>query len=103
MFSPYDIEQLRDRITEALHPEKIFLFGSYAEGKATMDSDIDLVVVMESELIPHKRNIVLKRLFPRRTFSLDAFVFTPHEFAKYKDIPGTIVYNAAHYGRLIYG
>lgn len=103
MFSSHDIEQLRDRVAETLHPEKIFLFGSYAEGRATEDSDIDLVVVMESELSPHKRNIALKRLFPRRRFSLDAFVYTPQEFLKYKDIPGTIVYNAAHFGKLIYG
>ena len=103
MFSSHDMEQLRDRVAEALHPEKIFLFGSYAEGKATEDSDIDLVVVMESELSPHKRNIALKRLFPRRRFSLDAFVYTPQEFLKYKDIPGTIVYNATHFGKLIYG
>lgn len=103
MFSSHDIEHLRDLVAGALHPEKIFLFGSYAEGRATEDSDIDLVVVMESKLSPHKRNIALKRLFPRRTFSLDAFVYTPQEFSKYKDIPGTIVYNASHFGTLIYG
>lgn len=103
MLTFHDIEQLRDRIAQALHPEKIFLFGSYAEGKATEESDVDLVVVMESDLAQHERNVTLKRLFPRRTFSLDAFVYTPQEFSRYKDVPGTIVYNAAHYGKLIYG
>jgi predicted nucleotidyltransferase len=98
-----DIERLRDRIAKALHPEKIFLFGSYAEGRATEESDVDLVVVMESEQTPHQRNVAVKRLFPGRSFSLDAFVYTPIEFSKYKDVPGTIVYNAAHFGRLIYG
>uniref|UniRef100_A0A831UBZ8 Nucleotidyltransferase domain-containing protein n=1 Tax=Geobacter metallireducens TaxID=28232 RepID=A0A831UBZ8_GEOME len=103
MLSTGDIDQLKHRIAEAMKPEKIFLFGSYAEGRATTDSDVDLVVIMESELPPHQRNIALKRLFPRRTFSLDAFVFTPREFARYKDIPGTIAYNATHHGKLLYG
>jgi len=103
MLSFQDIEQLRDRIAQALHPEKIFLFGSYAEARATEDSDVDLVVVMESDLATHQRNVALKRLFPRRSFSLDAFVYTPQEFTKYKDIPGTIVYNATHHGKLLYG
>lgn len=103
MLSFQDIEQLRDRIAQALHPDKIFLFGSYAEARATEDSDVDLVVVMESDLAPHQRNVALKRLFPRRSFSLDAFVYTPQEFTKYKDIPGTIVYNATHHGKLLYG
>jgi predicted nucleotidyltransferase len=103
MLSALDIDQLRDKITQAMHPEKIYLFGSYADGKATDDSDVDLVVVMDSELAPHKRNVALKRLFPRRSFSLDAFVYTPQEFARYRDIPGTIVYNATHHGRLLHG
>lgn len=98
-----DIDHLRDRIAEALHPEKIFLFGSYAEGTATEESDVDLLVVAESEFASHKRNIALKRLFPRRRFSLDAFVYTPSEYLKYKDVPGTIAYSAAHSGKLIYG
>lgn len=103
MLSTFDIEQLKERIAQAMKPEKIFLFGSYAENRATDDSDVDLVVVMDSELPLHKRNVALKRLFPRRSFSLDAFVFTPLEFARYKDIPGTIVYNATHHGKLLYG
>ena len=81
----------------------IFIFGSYAEGRATEDSDIDFLVVMESELLPHRRNVALKRLFPHRKFSLDTFVYTPEEFSRYKDVPGTIVYTAAHSGKLIYG
>lgn len=98
-----DINQLRDKIAQSLHPEKIFLFGSHALGTATEDSDIDVVVVMETELSRHQRNVALKRLFPQRSFSLDAFVYTPQEFSKYKDIPGTILYNATHFGKLIYG
>ncbi len=103
MLSTADIDQMKERIAQAMQPEKIYLFGSYAENRATDDSDVDLVVVMESELAPHRRNVALKRLFPRRSFSLDAFVYTPLEFARYKDIPGTIVYNATHHGKLLYG
>lgn len=103
MLSTLDIDKLRDRITQAMQPEKIYLFGSYADGKANDESDVDLLVVMQSELSPHQRNVAVKRLFPRRSFSLDAFVYTPLEFARYRDIPGTIVYNATHHGRLLHG
>ncbi|ACM19492.1 nucleotidyltransferase, putative [Geotalea daltonii FRC-32] len=103
MLSFLDLERLKERITEVMHPDKIYLFGSYANGNATDESDVDILVVMDSELPPHKRNVAVKRLFPQRTFSLDAFVYTPQEFARYKDIPGTLIYNAAHYGRLLHG
>ncbi|WP_129125059.1 nucleotidyltransferase domain-containing protein [Geomonas oryzae] len=103
MLTSTDIDQVCETIVDRLHPKRIFLFGSYANGHQTEDSDIDLVVVMDSDLDPHQRNVTLKRLFPRRSFSLDAFVFTPQEFERYKDVPGTIIYTAAHEGRLLYG
>ena len=103
MASMETIKSVAQQIAETFHPQKIVLFGSHAVGNATDESDIDLMVVMESDLPPHRRNIALKRLFPRRSFSLDAFVYTPQEFMKLKDIPGTLVYTANNFGKLIYG
>ena len=103
MLTSEDIETLRDTIVEGVHPLQIFLFGPYAEGRATDDSDVDVVVVMDTELSQHQRNVSVKRLFPRRHFSLDAFVFAPVEFAKYKDVPGTLIYTASHQGMPLYG
>lgn len=58
-------DELRDRISEALrplHPEKVILFGSYAWGRPTEDSDIDLYVVTQDSFVPatwrQKRDIV---------------------------------------------
>jgi uncharacterized protein len=98
-----DIELLQYRIQDVLRPDSIYLFGSQASETATKESDIDLLVVMDSDLPPRKRNMLVKRLFPHRSFSLDAFVYTPQEFQRYKNVPGTIAYQAAHHGRLLYG
>lgn len=103
MASSEIIQVITQRIAETFHPQQIVLFGSHAAGNATEDSDIDLLVVMESDLPPRKRNIALKRLFPHRNFSLDAFVYTPQEFLQYRDIPGTLIYNAMHFGKLLHG
>jgi uncharacterized protein len=35
-----------------LEPEKVILFGSYANGTATEDSDIDLYIVTKDDFIP---------------------------------------------------
>jgi predicted nucleotidyltransferase len=40
------IKRFARRIAEKFHPEKINLFGSYAYGEPTADSDVDLLVVM---------------------------------------------------------
>lgn len=45
---------LSDQIVSAFAPEKVILFGSYAYGTPTEDSDVDLLVVMAcagSELV----------------------------------------------------
>lgn len=62
-----DIEVLKHEIVERLKPldpEKIILFGSYAYGTPTEDSDIDLYVVTKDNFIPQswkeKSNIHLK-------------------------------------------
>jgi predicted nucleotidyltransferase len=39
---------ITDCIVETFHPEKVILFGSYAYGNPTPDSDVDLLVIMES-------------------------------------------------------
>jgi len=58
-------DELRNRIGEALrpaHPEKVILFGSYAWGHPTEDSDIDLYVVTQDDFVPstwrQRRDIV---------------------------------------------
>ncbi len=98
-----NVRQIVEIITESLKPQKLFLFGSRAEGTATDDSDIDLVVVMPTDLPAHQRNLQVRRLFPRRSFALDAFVYTPEEYERYRNVPGTILYQATHHGKLLYG
>lgn len=50
-----NIETVKDEIVERLKPldpDKIILFGSYAYGTPTEDSDIDLYVVTKDDFIP---------------------------------------------------
>ena len=53
------IAQLTARIVAAERPEKIILFGSYASGTATEDSDVDLLVISRSDLPRREREVRL--------------------------------------------
>ena len=44
-----NIVELAERIVQQFHPERIILFGSYAYGRPTADSDVDLLVVLPFE------------------------------------------------------
>lgn len=67
------------RIVDALQPEKVVLFGSYAIGKATPDSDVDLLVVMETPASPTERHLSVARVLRPRAFPVDILVKTPAE------------------------
>ncbi len=101
MLSVEEIERIKDRIVKFLSPKKIILFGSYATGTATEDSDLDLVIIADISSDPRSRNMMVRRLFPGRNFAFDVFVFTPEE-ESFKDIKGTILYSALQRGKVIY-
>lgn len=81
---PTDIKQQIDeisrRIIENINPEKIILFGSYAKGNYNEDSDLDLIIVKESDLPKQKRGIEIRRLFYGLLIPMDLKVYTPEEF-----------------------
>lgn len=73
------IKEIVNKIKAHFHPEKIILFGSYAWGEPTEDSDIDLFVIMQSNLRRDERTVQVSDLFPHRLFPLDIIVYTPEE------------------------
>lgn len=89
-------------IVENFDPEKIILFGSYAYGNPKMDSDIDLMIIMHTDLQPHRRSVLLRKLLKDIGIPKDIVVKTPDEFNRFKDIVGTITYPAAHKGKVLY-
>lgn len=67
------------RIASTLKPEKIILFGSYAYGKPTPDSDVDLLVIMNTRARQIDRYLAVSNLLVPREFPVDIIVRTPQE------------------------
>lgn len=66
-------------VSSTLNPERIIVFGSLATGDVHEWSDLDVVLIMESDLPFLRRpGAVLQRVFPR--VSMDLFVYTPGEW-----------------------
>ncbi|MBF8264562.1 MAG: hypothetical protein HW384_426 [Dehalococcoidia bacterium] len=75
------ILEISDRIRDKYEPEKIILFGSYAYGKPTEDSDIDLFIVKDTDKRWVDRYVEVKKLIydPERRISISPIVYTPGE------------------------
>jgi len=68
-----------EKIVTKLNPEKIILFGSYAQGSPTPDSDVDLLIIMETNLSQKERSWQVSSILLPRPFPMDILVKTPQE------------------------
>ena len=68
-------------IVQKYRPQKIILFGSFAWGKPTVDSDIDLFIIKETKMSRDKRQIKVRRLI-KGELPVDILVYTPKETEK---------------------
>lgn len=96
------LDEMVRRTIKACKPEKIILFGSHASGHAGLGSDVDLMVVTRHGKSKREQAIALYRLLWDVGISKDIVVVRPEEFDRYRDIVGTIIYPAAHQGKVLY-
>ena len=75
------LPQAIKRIVSELKPEKIILFGSYAYGNPTPDSDVDLFVVIETNGKNLEMYRAVSKLLDPRQFPVDIIITTPKEVA----------------------
>lgn len=69
------------KLAEEFRPERVILFGSLAKGRATADSDVNLMVVMDGCRNGMDRAVEIRRRIPR-SFPLDLIVKTPAEIRR---------------------
>jgi uncharacterized protein len=104
-FPPVTEELLQEAVQRILSvgsPEKIVLFGSWARGQARPDSDLDLLIIEESDLPRYRRagryRMALLGLFPAK----DIVVWTPSEVALWRDVPNAFITAILAEGRVLY-
>ena len=97
------IQEIKEKIVNHFQPEKIILFGSYAFGCPKKGSDLDLLIVKESDSPRHKRSIPIRRLFRGYMIPMDILVYTPSELKRYEDVKGSFAHRVLSKGRILYG
>lgn len=86
---------------ESLNPAKIILFGSYAYGTPRKDSDIDLLVILDTNKNFHQRVQQIRPLLPASK-AIDLIVLTPVEYQKAR-VSNPLVIEIESRGKVIYG
>ncbi|HMF17023.1 MAG TPA: nucleotidyltransferase domain-containing protein [Gemmataceae bacterium] len=94
------VQLLARRIARQFRPDKIVLFGSYAYGRPTPESDIDLLVIMPARNEIDQSLRIEEWLDP--PFSLDVMVRTPRNLGWRLEEGDWLLREAVGKGKVLY-
>ncbi len=97
-----EVRRSVDKIKTQYKPEKIFVFGSFASGKITADSDIDFFIVKRTTKARRERQREVSRILIDREVPVDILVFTPAETERRKRIGDPFILDILNSGKLVY-
>ena len=97
-----ELPEVVERLVSKLCPERIILFGSYAYGRPTPDSDVDLLVILETDASTTERYLAVSRLLYPRPFPVDILVRTPREIEQALKVGDFFIREIVSQGRVLY-
>jgi len=95
------LKKLTKQIINNYKPEKIILFGSYAWGKPSTGSDVDLFVIKKTKKDPIKRSYELRKNIDA-SLPLDVLVYTPTEVKKRINLNDFFIKEIINKGKVVY-
>ena len=96
------IEEVVRKIVEAFQPRRIVMFGSRARGDTRPDSDLDLMVEMETPDPPERRVRAIDALFGLRRWAMDQLVYTPEEVEQQRQQRNSLIRVIESEGKVLY-
>lgn len=97
-----EIQRIVHQIVERFHPCRVILFGSYASGTPTPDSDVDVLVVMQGPPGWQEAYRVKCELQARFSLRLQLVFMEEREFEETRNVIGGMAYPACHAGKALY-
>lgn len=96
------IRAVAEQIARRFQPEQIVLFGSYAYGTPRPESDVDLLIIMNTSLRSRQQRLEISRTLSPRPFPLDIIVRTPEEIKDRLALGDPFVREITTRGKVVY-
>ena len=96
------IDEVVKRIASRFNPDKIILFGSYANGTQNDDSDLDLLIVQDSDLPMQKRGLDIRMSLLGTMIPMDILIYTKSEFDQEKNNSLSFLNSAIKNSKILY-
>lgn len=104
MIRDADVRRVVRKIAEEVKPQKIIAFGSWAEGRAGRDSDLDLLIIMplkEGERRFMKSGEIRSKV-RHSPFPMDILVRSPEDIERRLSSGDYFIRNILEHGRVVY-
>jgi predicted nucleotidyltransferase len=95
------IDHVVQQIVERFKPQKVILFGSYARGNPRPESDVDLLVVMDTPLKESQQSLEIRRQLDIM-FGMDLIVHTPKRLKERVDMGDWFLRDVLKEGKVLY-
>jgi len=95
------IEEFGQRIGREFNAERVILFGSYARGAVTDDSDVDLLVIIPFEGRSVDKSVKI-RMKLRPQFPVDLLVRTPENVRQRIEMGDGFMREIVEEGKVLY-
>jgi uncharacterized protein len=102
MIDKEKIKEIVLKIAQGYDPDKIILFGSYANGIPDEHSDLDLLVIKNSEKSRPERGIDVRRLLAGALIPMDILVYTDKEVTESENNKYSFIHEAIKNGKILY-
>ncbi|MFA5815736.1 MAG: nucleotidyltransferase domain-containing protein [Bacteroidales bacterium] len=102
MIDKTKINEIVLRIANSFNPEQIILFGSYAKGTPNKDSDLDLLIIQDTDLPRHKRGLDIRISLIGTKVPMDILVYTKSEFENEKNEKYSFLNSAIKTSKILY-
>ena len=96
-----EIRKLGKQIGEQFHAERVILFGSYAQGEVTADSDVDLLVIGHFEGRNVDKSVEI-RMKLRPQFPVDILIRTPEKVQQRIEMGDCFIQEILQKGKVLY-
>lgn len=96
------IQKVSNLIVKKFRPEKIILFGSFAWGKPSLDSDVDFMIIKKTKEDKHKDQISLGQILFGKSMPIDTLIYTPEEVQKRLSLGDFFIRNILEKGKILY-
>ncbi|MBU2446966.1 MAG: nucleotidyltransferase domain-containing protein [Bacteroidetes bacterium] len=103
MITKEQINKIVDTIVKNFNPQRIILFGSYANNSRNAASDLDLLIIKDIDVPRYKRGRLIRKYLRGMKVPIDILVYTNEEIEKWKDVDTAFITSVLKKGIVLYG